>query len=1057
MAATYAIDEKKLKAQLEESKAPKRMPLEAAIAELVQGHQGTVRFEQGAEVAAAFVTSFHKDPALRTKTPSPDEQEMLFGFHQAATRPAAFFSTMLAWRGARGLLELALTGARYSLSPWFLLRVAPRPVSGGLLPSLLRFVLAADPSLRAWAKARCREAKLPRVDQATCAFVFNDAEWANEVIDAWLATPFSREASWEHAALLGTTDDPARVRRFIAYVGDQIQHIGGAAFLSRLVHRLSAEDIEAIFVPLLGAGLKAKWKSSNAEPYAKLVAHVKSEEVARVLALWMGEKAIAKIADGYFRMHPELASALAPVAKGKGKAAPIARALMDSLGRTQIAKPEVARAEDEAPKTKKTKATKPVVRSKDEGLPPSLVSPPWAEKKKAPRETRRVEMIVPHESLHVTDPKPLRQLTRSREVDARVLDGLAPAQVYGGHIMQLTEPVALEALAGRDAMPGLQVEPFVTWLGDAAVPHVIRFIAADLTQHHRSLAGAISPRLGLACAHASLSLSPSAERTAARAWLEAHSAEAALGLVPALFGEDESDADVAERVLCSLDARHPGPVRESLLRYGDSLVQAVRALLDKDPDARFPRKMPNKVKWAAPERLGSLVCRSGVVLSEKHIETFVQMLQISTLNAPYQGALETLALLTPTSRAAFADALLREYLLAGSPPSQAWILSALALLAPREAIALLKGQMRLWAADGKVALLHESLDTLAWVGTDEALVVVFDAGQRSRYDDTREKVRLILEKVASARGISYASLEDQLVPELGLEHGAITLPLGTRTLTVRLGAHLEAELLDEAGSRLKAFPRKAKSDLDEAYAKAKAAYVALEEAAESIGRSQVLRFERAMRDARRWTMADLRAHVFAQPLLRHIAARLIWQVEETGALFRVAEDLSLADAADNALPFPASDAHIVIAHPVSAPRLQAFQAWAADYRVLQPFAQLGRATFALEARERGASEITRQSGRKSAYLGVLALTTGMGWKPVAPGDKGIDAITRTPAPGLVARLALSPGLLFGGAQGRPEQTLGALTLAHTGGTPAPLEMLEERVLSELLLDVMQLG
>jgi hypothetical protein len=81
----------------------------------------------------------------------------------------------------------------------------------------------------------------------------------------------------------------------------------------------------------------------------------------------------------------------------------------------------------------------------------------------------------------------------------------------------------------------------------------------------------------------------------------------------------------------------------------------------------------------------------------------------------------------------------------------------------------------------------------------------------------------------------------------------------------------------------------------------------------------------------------------------------------------------------------------------------------------------------------------------------------MGWKPVAPGDKGIDAITRTPAPGLVARLALSPGLLFGGAQGRPEQTLGALTLAHTGGTPAPLEMLEERVLSELLLDVMQLG
>ena len=420
MAATYAIDEKKLKAQLDVWEAPKRLPLQTAIAELVEGHRGPVAFEAGAEAAAAFVTAFHKDPELRARTPSLDEQEALFGFHQVTLLRSAFLSMMLAWRGARGLLELGLTGGRYSLSPSQALRVAPHPVSGTALHSLLRLILTADPSLGSLANARCKDAQLAHADQARCAFLFNDPAWANEVIDAWLATPFSRAASWEHAALLGTTDDPARVRGFIAYVGDHIQYIGSAAFLGRLVRRLLAEDIEAIFVPLLDTGLKAKWKSSNAEPYAKLLAHVKSEEVARVLALWIGEKAIAKIADGYFRMHPDLASALTPVAKGKGKAAPIARALMDSLVRTQMAKPEVVRAEDEAPKTKKTKATKPVATSKDEGLPPSLVAPPWAEKKRAPRETRKVEMVVPHESLHVTDPKPLPQLTRSQTRSMRV-------------------------------------------------------------------------------------------------------------------------------------------------------------------------------------------------------------------------------------------------------------------------------------------------------------------------------------------------------------------------------------------------------------------------------------------------------------------------------------------------------------------------------------------------------------------------------------------------------------------------------------------------------------
>ncbi len=104
------------------------------------------------------------------------------------------------------------------------------------------------------------------------------------------------------------------------------------------------------------------------------------------------------------------------------------------------------------------------------------------------------------------------------------------------------------------------------------------------------------------------------------------------------------------------------------------------------------------------------------------------------------------------------------------------------------------------------------------------------------------------------------------------------------------------------------------------------------------------------------------------------------------------------------------------------------------------------------------SRCERAVGRKVPYLSVLGLTLGMGWKPIPPGDKGIDAITRelvaTDGTTLVARLAISPGLLFGAAKGRPEQTLGALTLETETREPASFDRLDPLTRSELLADAM---
>ncbi len=694
---------------------------------------------------------------------------------------------------------------------------------------------------------------------------------------------------------------------------------------------------------------------------------------------------------------------------------------------------------------------------KEASLPGSLITPPWTNKKRViTRPRRALELIVDVERYAVKRHQVLPPRVRSTERDVELLHGVPPEKAHAAVIINLTEPLALQALAGRPALPGQQLDVYVTWLGEPAVPHVIRFIAADLSMSFEMLARAVSPRLALACAHSALMNAPGPERSAARAWLEANPEEAALGLVPALLGEDDADSDAAERVLRSLyRGPHRAQVLKSVARYGEDAARETARLIAKDDEACFPLKMPTKAKWAAPERLAALVCKSGETLESEHVEALVQMLQISTFTEPYAGATKTLAALTQDSRAAFSKTLLQEYLLAGSPPSHSWVIHALALLAPDVAVALLSTQMRVWAQDGKVPLLHESLEVLTSIGTREALIVVYDGGQRSRYEDTHEKVRSLLARTAEARGISYASLEDVLVPELGLEGGQVLLDLGARTLQVRLGDHLDAILTDAEGAALSAFPRKLKTDDAAAYAKAKARYEALLDAAETVGKSQVLRLERALRDQRSWRFEALEAHVFAQPLVRHIARRLVWQVEGTNTLFRVTEDGSLADVDDAALKKPAPDASIVIAHPLRVPTLARFGTWATEYRVIQPFAQIGRAVFALEAKEQ--EKVTRQVGRKVSYLSVLALTMGMGWKPGAPGSTGIDVISKVLESGHIAKLALSPGMLFGNMKGRPEQTLGALTLTNAKGEAAQFTELEALVLSELLLDVLQLA
>ncbi|MCB9592785.1 MAG: DUF4132 domain-containing protein [Sandaracinaceae bacterium] len=1071
MDATYAIDAKKLKAQTNRSgkKLGLLEPAEA-LARITRWRKAPLASE-GTDAAVAAVAGFLESPS--TEAPEEDLQHALFALLGNTSDHVAFLSLFWHWRGPRGLAELGLGGGRYRLDTRAdpsrgVLRADGAVIGGWHLLYLLWFLLERDGTLEPWLHEKVKATVLDPADATQCAILFDDCAWANALIDHWMTIPTTRADSWSIVGLVGATDDDARFAAFMDYFGAQMEHLGAPANLPRAIGRVSVEVFVGALLPRLEDGLAAKWKSSQAEPFAKALAHVRSPDVARVLAAWVGEKSVAKVATDYFRAHPDLSAALAPIAKAKGKAGPIAKAMLASLEREAEAAPAPAKGKGKAKgkekPAKKAKASKAKPAKATEALPAALRSPPWKKKARPARPRLALALIVEAERYTPASGAAKKTIARDRspENDARLLGDKSPTELYEPSIFNLTDDVALSALNGRARLNPYSYDGYYLWLGDRVVPHLMHALGNDVELGAWLLDRAVSPRLALGCGRAALKRSGGKARNAALAWLDAHPGVAALGLIPAALGESDADADVAERTLrLLLRGGHGAAVSEAAARYGAEASTALDAVLGKSPYDRVPVKMPPRAKWAAPERLGSLELLAGGALTDADVATFLQMLQISVVDEPYAGVTDVRPLLTPESRTRFARALLEEFVLAGSPPSHEWVIGAIALLDPELAIVELAARMRRWAADGKVPLLHRSLEALAAIDTDEALVVVYDAGQRSRYDDTRDKVRSILEGVAEARKIPFSVLEDVLVPELGLEEGAISLDLGGRSLEVTLGDHLDAVLRDGDGHVISAFPRKSKKDDAEKYAAAKARYATLVESAATVGRGQVLRLERAMREQRAWTVADLRAHVLTQPLLHHLAQRLVWQVLDGGALFRVAEDLTLVDADDEPVAFPPDAARVVIAHPLCAPGLRAFQTWIDDYLVVQPFAQVARETFTLGAAEAAGSSVAGVEGRGAAYLPVLALTTERGWKPVAPGAKGIDAIVREeavesrPDP-LVARLGIRPGLLFGAARGRPAQTLGAFTIATADGEPARFDELDPLALGELLRDVMTL-
>ncbi len=213
-----------------------------------------------------------------------------------------------------------------------------------------------------------------------------------------------------------------------------------------------------------------------------------------------------------------------------------------------------------------------------------------------------------------------------------------------------------------------------------------------------------------------------------------------------------------------------------------------------------------------------------------------------------------------------------------------------------------------------------------------------------------------------------------------------------------------------------------------------------------VAESQIARLERALITQRAWTIDAFCTYIVGHPLLMHLARRLVWSVD--GAAFRVAEDRSFADLDDAAFTLPSGAAsRLRLAHPAHLSENDRLR-WSerfSDYRIVQPFPQLGRPVLALDPGDREGTQLASLEGTRVPWHRVAKLLR-QGFRD-ASADSVLHSLSQRLPFGPTVSLSLNPGLSRADISHSGEQTLASVRV-HGIARLADLDAVAQ---SELLL------
>ncbi len=252
-----------------------------------------------------------------------------------------------------------------------------------------------------------------------------------------------------------------------------------------------------------------------------------------------------------------------------------------------------------------------------------------------------------------------------------------------------------------------------------------------------------------------------------------------------------------------------------------------------------------------------------------------------------------------------------------------------------------------------------------------------------KYSTALRLIDRALEEAAAKLGMTSDELEEIAVPTYGLSpEGCLREEFGDFTAEVKITGTLDTELgwIKADGKTQKSVPAEVKEQHAEDFKE-------LKRTIQDIGKmlpAQRNRLERLLGLEREWSLEQWQERYLHQPLLAHIARRLIWHFrlgDRTG--LGIWHEGTIVDHHDNPLDWLAPETRVRLWHPIgfSVENVSAWRQWLETHEVAQPFKQAHREVYMLTDAELNTNTYSnRFAGHIIKQHQFAALAKERGWK-----------------------------------------------------------------------------